>query len=61
MKCFKTLDSGGRVIRLDNTDIPVSESAVGISTVEYKMLRVAAAVYLNGENPDAVRLEEWWR
>lgn len=61
MKCCKTLDSEGRVIRLDNTDITVSESAVRISSVEYKMLRVAAAVYLNGENPDVIRQEEWWK
>ncbi len=60
MKYFKTLDNQNKIIRLDNSFIKANKKATEISSVEYKLLKVAVKLYVNLESVDSIKAEGWW-
>lgn len=61
MKYFKTLDSENNIIRLDNSYIPADKSSIEISSVEYKLLKVAVKIFINNETVNSIKVEDWWQ
>lgn len=61
MKYFKTLDSENNIIRLDNSYIPADKSSIEISSVEYKLLKVAVKIFINNETVNSIKAEDWWQ
>ena len=59
MKYFKTVDESGQLIRLDNSGIDVSGEE--ITEAEYKMMQVGIKVFINEEDAEKIKAEEWWK
>lgn len=59
MRYFKTTDADGQLIRLDNSGVKVSGEE--ITKTEYDMTRVAIKVFINEEDAEKIKAEDWWK
>jgi len=60
MKYFKSLDNKNKITRLDNSFIKADKNSKEISSVEYKLLKVAVKIFVNLESAQTVKAEGWW-
>ena len=59
MKYFKTTDESSQLIRLDNSDVKVSGEE--ITKTEYDMTRVGLKIFINEEDVERIKSEDWWK
>lgn len=59
MRYFKTVDETGLLTRLDNSGVNVSGSE--ITKVEYDMTRVGIKIFINGDELERIKGEDWWK
>ena len=56
---YKKVDSKGQLVKLDYS--PVEGLGEPISFTEYCMMKCAIKVFLNGEDPEKIKAEDWWK
>lgn len=56
---YKKLNSGGELISLGYS--PVSGLGEEITRTEHNMLKVGLKVFFNGEDPEKIKEEDWWK
>ena len=56
---YKKVDAKGQLTKLDYS--PVAGLGEPISHTEYCMMKVAIRVFLNGEDPEKIKAEDWWK
>jgi len=59
MRYFKTTDQDGQLTRLDNSAVNVSGEE--ITKTEYDMTRIGLKVFINGEDVEKIKTEDWWK
>ena len=60
MRYFKTLGSNNNIIQLSNSYI-IPDNSIEISSVEYKLLKVAVKIFVNNESIESIKAEDWWQ
>ena len=56
---YKQIDSRGQLVKLDYS--PVKGLGEPISHTEYCMMKIAIKVFYNGEDPEKIKAEDWWK
>ena len=56
---YKQVNSSGQLTKLDYS--PVEGIGEPISHTEYCMMKCAIKIFLNGEDPEKIKNEEWWK
>lgn len=56
---YKKVDSKGQLVKLDYS--PVEGLGEPISHTEYCMMKCAIKIFLNGESPEKIKAEDWWK
>lgn len=56
---YKTVDKNGQLTKLQYS--PVKGLGEEISHTEYCMTKIGIRVFIGGEDPEAIRQEDWWR
>lgn len=56
---YKVIDENGQLVKLDYS--PVKGLGTPISHTEYCMMKVAVKVFLNGEDVEKIKAEDWWK
>ena len=56
---YKQVDANGRLVELDYS--PVQGIGTPISKTEYCMMKIGIKVFLNGEDPEKIKAEDWWK
>ena len=56
---YKKVDKNGQLVKLDYS--PVEGLGEPISHTEYCMMKCAIKVFLNGESPEKIKAEDWWK
>ena len=56
---YKQVSSDGQLIKLDYS--PVEGIGIPISRTEYCMMKIAIKVFLNGEDVEKIKAEDWWK
>lgn len=58
-KYYKQIDKNGQLIKLDYS--PVKDIGIPISHTEYCMMKIAIKIFLNGEDVEKIKAEDWWQ
>lgn len=56
---YKVVDENGQLVKLDYS--PVAGLGTPISHTEYCMMKVAIKIFLNGEDAEKIKAEDWWK
>lgn len=56
---YKKVDKNGQLVKLDYS--PVEGLGEPISHTEYCMTKCAIKIFLNGEDPEKIKAEDWWK
>lgn len=56
---YKKVDANGQLTKLDYS--PVKGIGTPISFTEYCMMKCAIKIFINGENPEKIKAEDWWK
>ena len=56
---YKKVDKNGQLTKLDCS--PVEGLGEPISHTEYCMMKCGIKVFLNGEDPEKIKAEDWWK
>lgn len=56
---YKVVDENGKLTKLDYS--PVKGLGTPISFTEYCMMKIAIKIFLNGEDPEKIKAEDWWK
>ena len=61
VRYFKTKNNNNQIIRLDNSFIKADKNSSEISSVEYKLLKVAVKIFIALESVESIKAEDWWQ
>ena len=56
---YKKTDKNGQMTKLDYS--PVAGIGEPISRTEYCMMKIAIKIFLNGEDIEKIKAEDWWK
>ena len=56
---YKKVDKNGQLVKLDYSR--VENLGEPISHTEYCMTKCAIKIFLNGEDPEKIKAEDWWK
>lgn len=56
---YKNTDSDGQLTLLEYT--PVERNGIPISHTEYCMMKCAIKIFINGEDREKIKAEDWWK
>ena len=58
-KYYKKTNENGQLEKLGFSSVESSEES--ISNTEYCMMKVAIKVFINGDDPEKIKSEDWWK
>lgn len=56
---YKRIDKNGQLEKVGFSSVESSEEA--ISNTEYCMMKCAIKIFRNGEDPEKIKTEDWWK
>ena len=56
---FKKTNDSGQLVKLGFST--ATEPEQSISKTEYCMMKCAIKIFINGEDPEKIKSEEWWQ